>query len=262
MNIEQIVGGDAFSSEEHYCPYCKRLVPKKTHKLLNGRLITVQPVCHCESEADDKVKREFEQRKRKSDIESKYSALENSPKYRKCSFDNFEVDNFNRKAFEHAKKYASEFHNISKDLFIYGKPGNGKSHLAAAVGNSLNSLETIVVFCTFTELIERIKGTFSGEYGESEASIMNAICSADLLILDDVGVEKATDFTIDVLFRIVERRTKHYRKTVFTSNYSAKELVTRYSKEIGSIEAQRVVGRIISNAAMVENTGKDRRFSN
>lgn len=260
ISLEQVVGGEAFTTEAHICPYCSREVPKIEVEIMGIRRM-VQPVCRCEKEADDKEIAEFAQRKRKSEIEGKYSSLVNSPKYSRCTLDGYQVDEQNAKAFDFAKHFVNTWGASSKDLLIYGTPGNGKSHLAAAIGNALNDAETIVVFVSFTELIERIKSTFNHQSEENEAGIISAICKADLLILDDVGVEKASEFTLDVLYRIVERRGKNYRRTVYTSNYDPKQLIQRYSASVGDIEAQRVIGRILENAAIVGNFSRDRRLS-
>lgn len=246
------------AADDHVCPHCGRIVPKQTYTI-KGRAVTVQPICKCEADEDDRRKREMEIRERKSEIEGRYSSLKSSPKYRRCSLANFDVSPDNREAYQAAQGFVTAWPN-SRDLLIYGKPGNGKSHLAAAIGNALASDDVIVVFATFVDLLEAIKSTYNGGYG-SEADILSAICRADLLILDDLGVERPSEYTLDILFRITERRGKHFRRTVCTSNYSPTELATRYGKAVGVVEAQRVIGRIIEGAMVVKNGGKDRRFT-
>ena len=258
MDLTGMVGSAAFDTAEHICPHCGKVVPKQTYTIL-GRGVTVQPICKCEAEADDRKKLEMEIRERKSEIEGKYSALKSSPKYRGCTFDNYEISPDNREAYQAARAFTTAWPD-SKDLLIYGNPGNGKSHLAAAIGNALLADDVIVVFATYVDLLEGIKSTYNGGAG-SESEILGAICSADLLILDDLGVEKSSEFTLDVLYRIVERRGKHYKRTVYTSNYSPKDLITRYAKAVGGIEAQRVIGRIIEGAQVVVNNGEDRRIT-
>ena len=258
MDLTGMVGPAAFDEAEHICPYCGKIVPKQTYTIL-GREVTVQPVCKCESDEDDRRKREMEIRERKSEIEGKYSALKSSPKYRRCSFDNFEVTPANKAAHEAASAFVATW-PMSQDLLIYGNPGNGKSHLAAAIGNALAADDVIVVFAAYVDLLESIKATYNGGDG-SEAAILDAICRADLLILDDLGVERPSEYTLDVLFRITERRGRNFRRTVYTTNYSPPELVVRYDKAVGKVEAQRVIGRIIEGAQVVKNGGEDRRFA-
>lgn len=258
MDLTGMVGPAAFDQTEHVCPYCGRVVPKQTYTIL-GRRVTVQPVCKCESDADDRQKREMEIRERKSEIEGKYSALKSSPKYCGCSFDNYEISPDNREAYQAARAFTTAWPD-SKDLLIYGNPGNGKSHLAAAIGNALLADDVIVVFAAYVDLLEAIKATYNGGDG-SEAAILDAICRADLLVLDDLGVEKPSEYTLDVLFRITERRGRNFRRTVYTTNYSPPELVIRYGKAVGKVEAQRVIGRIIEGAQVVKNDGEDRRFA-
>lgn len=257
FELDRIVNTTALFGDEHKCPHCGRIVPPKTLKLL-GRTITVQPVCKCESEADDREKREMEIKQHKAETEAKYSALRNSPKYKACRLNNFEVTKDNKAAFEAAEEFIKNWSN-SGSLVIYGRSGSGKSHLAAAIGNTLDTGDKIVVFTTFVDLLERVKATYSGGEG-SESKILGAVTSADLLILDDLGVEKPSEYTLDVLFRIVDRRNRELKKTVYTSNYSPKDLLERYAKAVGVLEAQRVVGRIIEGSKIVKNNGKDKRF--
>lgn len=257
MDLTGMIGPAAYEAEEHICPHCGRLVPKQTYTIM-GREVTVQPICKCESDEDDRRKREMEIRERKSEIEGRYSALKSSPKYRGCSFDNFEVTPANKSAYQAARDFVAAWPD-SHDLLIYGTPGNGKSHLAAAIGNALAADDVIVVFAAYIDLLEAIKSTYNGGEG-NEAEILGAICRADLLVLDDLGVERPSQYTLDVLFRIAERRSRSYRKTVYTTNYSPKELAARYTNAVGGIEAQRVIGRIVEGATVVKNGGDDRRL--
>lgn len=255
--IDPKYAADILSPDKHICPHCGRLVPKQTYTVM-GREVTVQPICKCEADEDDRRKREMEIRERKSEIESRYSALRSSPKYRGCSLSNFEVTPANKSAYQAARDFVASWPD-SKDLLIYGNPGNGKSHLAAAIGNALAADDVIVVFAAYVDLLEAIKSTYNGGEG-NEAEILGAICRADLLVLDDLGVERPSEYTLDVLFRIAERRGRSYRKTVYTTNYSPKELAARYTNAVGGIEAQRVIGRIVEGATVVKNGGEDRRL--
>ena len=141
-----------------------------------------------------------------------------SSKYKSCRFDNFELDEKNQAAYTAAIRFAQSY-PVGVNLFIHGRPGNGKSHLAAAIAGQLNSDETIIVFSTFTEALEKIRATFSGS-NDNEAAIIGALTACDLLILDDLGVEKPSEFSCDVLYRIVDSRMRNERVTVYTSNYS------------------------------------------
>lgn len=256
INLENLIGGDAFNAEGHICPYCGKTIAPFTF-YLNGKKHTSQPICECEAKADEKFKRSLEKRERKERFEQKYSTLACSSKYKSCRFDNFELDEKNQAAYTAAIRFAQSY-PVGVNLFIHGRPGNGKSHLAAAIAGQLNSDETIIVFSTFTEALEKIRATFSGS-NDNEAAIIGALTACDLLILDDLGVEKPSEFSCDVLYRIVDSRMRNERVTVYTSNYSPAALGKRYGKIIGMMEAERLIGRIVNQGEVVENFAASRR---
>ena len=103
------------------------------------------------------------------------------------------------------------------------------------------------------------------QYALSQSFLSCLLCSAGVLgVLDGLRILRILFLqaeTLDVLLRIIERRSKHYRPTVCTTNYSPSELVARYAQAVGKVEAQRVIGRLIEGAQVVKNSGEDRRFA-
>ncbi|MRB85087.1 hypothetical protein GH851_31765, partial [Bacillus thuringiensis] len=84
-----------------------------------------------------------------------------------------------------------------------------KTHLAAAIANELSKQGFIVVFQSVPELLQRIRSTFNSDNKENETQIMRALLECDLLILDDIGAEKTTEWVEEKLFNVIDGR---YRK--------------------------------------------------
>lgn len=125
-------------------------------------------------------------------------------------------------------KNFDKFNDLAKGLYLYSyTKGSGKTRLAVAIGNALiNQYKCRVKFTTTTRLIEEIKCTFqakqSAEYTLSE--YMTAIKSVDVLILDDIGTEKLTDWVNETFYEIINQRMLSKKITVYTSNCTVEEL--------------------------------------
>ena len=245
------------SDQVHVCPYCNQVVPKKRLVVLGIEKI-VQPVCRCEVEAWEKGIEEAQERQKKAEIERKFAISSLGERFEHCKFETFTPRPGSEKALQLARDYAERFELYGgESLLVWGAPGNGKSHLAAAVCHKLKERGKIPVFQTMTELLERIRSTFRQQSKESEREIMAALQDCDLLVLDDLGAEKVSDWTLDVLFRIIDGRYRAKKPTLFTTNFSPTELLHRFQPDKASVEheiaARRIHDRILEVSVIVEN---------
>lgn len=107
-------------------------------------------------------------------------------------------------------------------LVLYGLVGRGKTGLAAALARELVERGAGLLFRTVPDLLDRLKATYSGDGKESE--LLSALYAVDVLVLDDVGVDRSTDWTIERLFRILNHRYDERRRTILTTNLGPNEL--------------------------------------
>jgi DNA replication protein DnaC len=233
------------------------VVPKKRLVVLGIEKI-VQPVCQCEVEAWEREQDEMQERYRKAEVERKFAISSLGERFENCRFETFAKRPGTEKAFRLAYDYAERFELYgAESLLIWGDPGNGKSHLAAAVCHVLKARGKIPVFQTMTELLERIRATFGRQAKEHEREIMTALQDCDLLVLDDLGAEKVSDWTLDVLFRIIDGRYRAKKPTLFTTNFSPTELLHRFMPDKSltehEIAARRIHDRILEVSVIVEN---------
>lgn len=245
------------SDEAHVCPYCEQVVPKKRLVVLGIEKI-VQPICRCEVEAWEREQGEMQERYRKAEVERKFAISSLGERFEHCRFETFDARPGSEKALQLAREYAERFELYGgESLLIWGDPGNGKSHLAAAVCHVLKARGKIPVFQTMTELLERIRASFGRQAKEQEREIMAALQDCDLLVLDDLGAEKVSDWTLDVLFRIIDGRYRAKKPTLFTTNFSPTELLKRFMPDKSSTEyeiaARRIHDRILEVSVIVEN---------
>ena len=146
----------------------------------------------------------------------------NIPKrYLHCTLGNFTAYNESlERAVAQAKRVADEFPAVTRGLFLEGQPGVGKTHLAVAVLKQL--IQTTAargLFYDTRELLRVIRSTYDPAIRTTELQILRPVMSADLLVLDDLGAEKTSEWVDETMNLIVNTRYNEGRLTIFTSNY-------------------------------------------
>jgi DNA replication protein DnaC len=145
-------------------------------------------------------------------------------RYEHCSLATFREKST---VLKNAKRRVQEFVDLwpntpeGKGLLLMGGCGVGKTHLAVSV-----LLEIIhsgkpgrLVFSNFQDLIQEIQASFDADTATTKAEIMRPILEADLLVLDELGSQKPTQFVQDILYYVINTRYNEERATIFTTNY-------------------------------------------
>lgn len=121
-----------------------------------------------------------------------------------------------RTAFSYAKRYVDGFGTGFASFIFSGRIGTGKTHLAAAVGNKLMSRGKSVILITVADLMLQIRACY--ESGKSETTVIDELCRVDLLIIDDVGMQRGTKSEGVLLNQIINRRSSDLKPTGITTN--------------------------------------------
>lgn len=147
--------------------------------------------------------------------------------------------------------------NGGAGLYIHGAVGRGKTYAASAIAREFLLSGYNVVFTTAKGMLEAIKATFDGESPTKGAVSRYAKC--DLLVIDDLGKEDATEWSVGTVFSVLNTRYEDMRPTVITSNYRLADLARRLGRRGESVTGEAIASRIGQTCAQVALSGPDRR---
>lgn len=204
------------------CPECGRPLVRGIIRLF-GKTTEYNITCQCvidKRKDEDERLREF---KRIQHIERLIASSGIPKKWVGATFYTLIKRPGMEKALTSCINYASEFASVQSrgiGMYLYGPTGSGKTHLAAAIANTLLKKGVSVKWWNVTSLYNAIKETF----GTPDTGIMSGCKSAGLLILDDLGTEKTTGWTAETAYDIINSRIDNLLPTIITSNLTLSDL--------------------------------------
>ena len=148
----------------------------------------------------------------------------------------------------YCEAYAEDFGLSSPSLILYGNTGLGKTHLSLAIANKAIEKGFNVVYGSAHNLLSEIEKEHFGRL-KSDDSPEDNVLNADLLILDDLGAEFSTSFTVSMVYNIINTRILKGLPTIISTNLWYDEISDKYGN--------RVYSRIIGNYTPLEFAGRD-----
>ncbi len=136
----------------------------------------------------------------------------------------------------YCRGFAEGFEPGKGNLFLTGAPGLGKTFLSACIAAVVSEKGYSVVYDTAVNVISYFEEARFGRRGrqeEADADVKRCL-HCDLLILDDLGTEMSTSFSVSAVYEVLNTRLREGRSTVVSSNLSTEEISRRYSPQIAS----------------------------
>mgnify|MGYP005857013471 CR=1 FL=1 len=139
------------------------------------------------------------------------------------------------KILEHARAYAKAFNpGQEMGLLLRGDKGSGKTHIAVGILIEVLRNGATGLYWNVTDLLAHLRQSYARDAEESESAILADADAVDLLVLDDLGAESATDWVRDRLYLIINRRYEAARATIITTNCDDLELAEKVGARIVS----------------------------
>ena len=134
----------------------------------------------------------------------------------------FENDNGRSPQMHHAHRYVEQWQTMRSEnlgLLLWGGVGTGKSFLAGCIANALMEQEVPVRMANFARILNELNGSFSGRN-----DIVDRLCRYPLLIIDDFGMERGTEYTLEQIYNIVDSRYRSRKPLIVTTNLTLNEI--------------------------------------
>lgn len=226
------------------CKVCGEKLQKEVEFLGRKRIVNLS----CSCRIKEREQRAAEERKRQ--IESNRDICFDNPNMRNWSFDN--DDGNNPRISNAMKKYCEHFPGFlksGKGLLLYGDLGTGKTYYASCIANQLINDGYRCRMTNFPTLINKIQATF-----EHRQEVMDEINRYSLLIIDDLGVERNSQFMLENVYNIIDSRYRIGKPIIITTNLTGEQL-----KNPGDVGFARIYDRILAMCHPIKFEGKSRR---
>lgn len=198
-------------------------------------------------------------------------------RYELCILDSFTIfpgtDSSLQQALYTARKFVQGYpvETDGKGLLITGSIGVGKTHLAVGILLALvEERGAQALFCDYRELLKQIQHSYNPQVNSTELDVLKPVFDAEVLVLDELGAQKPTDWVWDTVALILNTRYNDKRTTIITTNYpdqppagTALSNTQRAVREetLGDRIGERMRSRLAEMCVRIEMVGADFRQS-
>jgi istB domain protein ATP-binding protein len=232
-----------------YCGKCHTPVQCKVDYLGKTRILPC--ICKCrKEELEQEKQREAEEEQNRRIRQLKANGIQE-----KHLLDwRFEVAEDNRD-IQIARKYVNNWQKVKADnlgLLLWGDVGTGKSFMAACIANELMENGTPVLMTNFSKILNQMGAMYSDERYQYIASFSHY----PLLIIDDLGIERNTEYALEQVYAVVDERYKSGLPVIITTNLTINEL-----RNPVDVAHACIYSRVLEMCTPVHVAGSDRRRS-
>ena len=214
-----------------------------------GQPAVVPCICQCEKERLEKEKK----RQEAEELQRRIQRLKANGIQEKHLLDwRFDVAE-NTRDIQRARKYVENWQKVKAEnfgLLLWGSVGTGKSFIAACIANALLEQGVPVLMTNFSKILNQMGGMYSDDRYQYIASFSHY----PLLIIDDLGIERSTEYALEQVYAVIDERYKAGLPVIITTNLTMEEL-----RQPEDVAHARIYSRVLEMCTPVQITGEDRR---
>lgn len=217
-----------------YCAKCH--TPRQICRQWLGQPKVIRCLCRCQSEARQRA----EEGRRAAELRDRISRYRSvgmtEDALRNATFEN---DRYGGHEMDVAKRYVAHWEEMGKDatgLILWGPVGTGKTYIAACIANALLDQGVPVLMTSMGKLLAGMPSVVS-EHQNEYIQNLNAF---DLLIIDDLGAERDTEYVCEQVYNIIDARYRARLPMIFTTNLMLEEL-----RRPQQLARQRIYSRVL-----------------
>lgn len=233
-----------------YCKKCggaRECIPAKSGRFA----VKVGCLCPCQAEAEKIKTLQLKTDMSDAEIRKARQLASIDPSFKDHTFEN---DNGSQPLMKQCRKYAADFPRHLKNhsgLLIYGNCGSGKSYAADCIANSVLNQGYAAIVTSFAKIAETV-----GNIGyEGRGEYYDSLMKVPLLIIDDLGAERDTEYMMEIIHRVIDDRDKSQKPLIITTNFTMEDI-----KNPRNDAWARIWSRIIRNCYPLHFEGDDVRF--
>ena len=234
-----------------YCAKCH--TPRQGRYTLQGRVFIPPIRCKCQQELYDQEETKRKLLEKQAEIERmKASGLQDKALYDYT----FDKDNGINPEMAYAHKYVENWEDMkanSSGLLLCGNVGTGKSFFAGCIANALLEKGVPVLMTNFS----RILNTLTGMHFEDRNQFIDSLSRYSLLIIDDLGIERNSEFALEQVFNVIDSRYRSKKPLIVTTNLTLTEL-----NNAPDVAHRRIYDRILERCAPIRINNRNIRQDN
>lgn len=256
LKEQKVNPGDTYDSEGLLvCGKCKKR--RQTFVMASDptpdepdrkRPVKVTTQCDCDKRREFEEKKAAENKAAMERVNRLKDASLMGERFQRAKFENFQITQYNERNLKLCRRYAERFDEMvakKQSLLFWGNVGTGKSFAAACIANYLLDRGVPVMMTSFVKLLSLIQ---NGD--EKEADIISRLNSAKLVIFDDLGAERNTDYALEKIYNIIDSRYQRELPIIFTTNLTITEMKNETDNRY-----KRIYDRVFENIYPMQFTG-------
>lgn len=231
-----------------YCGVCNE--PKEQENIVCDIKIKHAVLCKCGIKAKEEKDEYYKKQEEAINLSYAKAVAFNHSEMEDWNFEN--DNNQNPSLTKLATNYVNNFNDMKNKgigLLLYGTTGTGKTYMSACIVNELLKNNYSCIMTNFNRISNTLQGTYEGKQ-----EYIDNLNSYDLLVIDDLGIERNTEYMREIVYSIIDARYRARKPLIITTNLTNKEL-----RSTDDVNKQRIYSRLYEMCMPFEVKGADKR---